>query len=754
MIHRDIKPENILLHDGRPMVADFGIALAVSAAAGGRMTETGLSLGTPHYMSPEQATAEKDLTARSDIYSLGSVLYEMLTGNPPHVGASAQQIIMKIVTEEAEPVTKARKSVPPNVAAAVATALEKLPADRFATAAEFAAALSDARTTSRRTTGMLAAATPASRRVVLGALALAVVGIGFGVWGFLRRPDVPARESVAFTVSGTGVTTPNYSGVTRPAVAISPDGSQIAYSGLREGRRVLVVREIGKLDARVLEGTEDALDPLFSPDGREILFRQGTTLQRVSLRGTPPVKVADIGPSPSIYGLVWLPSGMIYYLIEASHSLFRVPSDGSAPPIEAPLPDSLGLLSELNAVPGEDWLLASVIRETGSGRVVAISTTSGDVRDINASGVGARVTKDGRYILLGKPNGVLTIAAFDRNRLQLVGREVPVLQDIQFTVIGLPTLSVSATGTLVYLTGSERDRTVVEVTRQGRERLLPLEPSEYKDPRWSPDGTRIAVEIVDGITGDIWIHDTRSGTSTRLTNGSQNLYPIWTPDGSRLVFTSRRAGLAGLWTQRVDGGGDAEQIQPGADSALRFPHAITPDGRTLLFRTNTATNGMDIVAIPLDGSGGPTDVLVTPDNEGSPTISPNGRWMAYISDASGVNEVYITPWPDVGRRAQVSSGGGTEPQWNPQGGELFYRTGDALVAAALTERNGLLVPTKRDTLFTGSYFQQPRWPEYDVSADGQRFLMLKRGTAREELVVITNWVDRAIAQIEEQEAAR
>jgi hypothetical protein len=147
-------------------------------------------------------------------------------------------------------------------------------------------------------------------------------------------------------------------------------------------------------------------------------------------------------------------------------------------------------------------------------------------------------------------------------------------------------------------------------------------------------------------------------------------------------------------------------------------------------------------------------VLVTPDNEGSPTISADGRWMAYISDASGINEVYITPWPDVGRRAQISSGGGTEPQWNPRGGELFYRTGDALVAAALTERDGLLVPTRRDTLFTGSYHQFSRWPEYDVSADGHRFLMLKRGTAREELVVITNWVARAIAQLEEQGAAR
>jgi serine/threonine-protein kinase len=223
VIHRDIKPENILLHDGRPMVADFGIALAVSAAAGGRMTETGLSLGTPHYMSPEQATAEKEITARSDIYSLGSVLYEMLTGNPPHTGASAQQIIMQIVTEEAVPVTRLRKAVPPNVAAAVAKSLEKLPADRFESAAKFAEALSNP---AFRVEGQTAALTGArgsavSRRAFTGVAALAVLAGAVALWGWLRPTAAPAATPTRFQLS-LFTSVPQW----RHA-ALSPDGSAL-----------------------------------------------------------------------------------------------------------------------------------------------------------------------------------------------------------------------------------------------------------------------------------------------------------------------------------------------------------------------------------------------------------------------------------------------------------------------------------------------------------------------------------------------
>jgi serine/threonine-protein kinase len=749
VIHRDIKPENILLHDGSALVADFGIALAASSGAGTRMTETGMSLGTPHYMSPEQAMGEREITARSDVYALGCITYEMLVGEPPFTGPTAQAIIARVMTEEPRALITQRKSVPPGLEGAVFTALEKLPADRYATAAEFAAALTDTGTTSRLATGTRAApASSTPRGLVAGALALAVLGTAVGAWGLLRRDAAPEIPSVAFTLSGTGATAPSFSDNIRAGVSISPDGTRIVYPGLRGGRDVLLLREIGSIEARVLQGTEGALDQVFSPDGREVLFRRGTTLLRLALENTAPVTVADIGQSPALYGLVWRADGMIYYLLEASRAIYRVPADGSAPPVATPLPDSLGLISEINEVPGTEWLLTTQIQDAGAGPVVAISTRTGEVRSTRAIGLGARLSADGRHLLLGKPNGVVTLAAFDPDRLEVTGPEVAVLQGVRQTVIGLPSLSVAANGTLVYLTGAGRDRTVVEVTREGRERTLLGEPAEYKDPRWSPDGTRFAVEKVLGTTGDIWIHDTRAGTSTRLTNGSENLYPLWTPDGRRIVFTSRRSGLAGLWIQPADGGGEPEPLEADAESVLRFPHAITPDGATLLFRTNAATTGMDIGAMALDGSSPPRDVMVTPDNEGSPMLSPDGRWMAYISDASGTNEVYVTPWPDVGRRAQVSSGGGAEPQWNPKGGELFYRTGDALVAATLTARDGLLVPSRRDTLFTGNYFGQPRWPEYDVSADGERFLMLKEGEARQEIVVVTQWLRQAIAQLE------
>ncbi|MFQ5549851.1 MAG: serine/threonine-protein kinase, partial [Gemmatimonadales bacterium] len=253
IIHRDIKPENILLHDGRPMVADFGIALAVSAAAGGRMTETGLSLGTPHYMSPEQATAEKDLTTRADIYSLGSVLYEMLTGEPPHMGNSAQAIIMKIVTDEARPVTELRKSVPPHVAAAVAKSVEKLPADRFETAADFAAALRDTGFTLPATRAAVAAKAGSSvpwKRLAIGLAAALVVVSAFTMWQLMQpEPVMPvSRYSVRLPVDRS-------IGGFFARIALTPDGSKLIYSSGQGGQANLFSRERDQLEPAQLAGT-------------------------------------------------------------------------------------------------------------------------------------------------------------------------------------------------------------------------------------------------------------------------------------------------------------------------------------------------------------------------------------------------------------------------------------------------------------------------------------------------------------------
>jgi serine/threonine-protein kinase len=307
VIHRDIKPENILLHDGRPMVADFGIALAVSAAAGGRMTETGLSLGTPHYMSPEQATAEKHLTNRSDIYSLGAMLYEMLTGDPPHTGSSAQQIIMKIVTDDARPVTELRKSVPPNVAAAVGEALEKLPADRFTNAGEFAGALTDPAFTPSPARAVSLADGPLSgpwNRVSIGATAVATVLALVAIWGWLRPlPESgPTVYDVALTASGSMRVghLANFS--------VSPDGDYVVYESAG-GNGPLWIRNLLNDGTRPIPGTEGGALPRVSPDGRHVAFVTGNgVLQTMSLEGG---SLRTLAEATTMAGLRWLADGRI-----------------------------------------------------------------------------------------------------------------------------------------------------------------------------------------------------------------------------------------------------------------------------------------------------------------------------------------------------------------------------------------------------------------------------------------------------------
>ncbi|MEE9212453.1 MAG: protein kinase, partial [Phycisphaeraceae bacterium] len=319
VIHRDIKPENILLHDGRPMVADFGIALAVSAAAGGRMTETGLSLGTPHYMSPEQATAEKDLTNRSDIYSLGSVLYEMLTGEPPHMGNSAQQIIMKIVTDTARPVMELRKSVPPHVAAATAKSLEKLPADRFATAGEFSQALGDqAYTVTPAGVARAAGMQDLWKRRAVAAIGVAAVMTVLFAWSLVRPPAEPVSSAMRFAFS---MGSPSR-GVLD--VAISPDGQSVAQAYTDSaGQLRLALRDFATTTIRMVAGTEGGDKPFFSRDGQWIGFRENGGLKKVPVGGGAAIDITD-----SCFDGSWAPDDVIVCVSSATWGLARVSANG------------------------------------------------------------------------------------------------------------------------------------------------------------------------------------------------------------------------------------------------------------------------------------------------------------------------------------------------------------------------------------------------------------------------------------------
>lgn len=249
------------------------------------------------------------------------------------------------------------------------------------------------------------------------------------------------------------------------------------------------------------------------------------------------------------------------------------------------------------------------------------------------------------------------------------------------------------------------------------------------------------------MTGDVFVEDLRAGTRTRLTTGSQNWYPLWTPDSRALVLASLREGALGIWRVPVDGAGDAVRVSTGGSTGGVLPQLITPDGRTLLYRVETRATNTDVYAAPLDAPGSERAILNTPAGELAPDISRDQRWLVYASDESGRSEVYVTAWPGLGARRQLSSGGGEEPRWNPRGGELFYRNGDALIAVTLEQRDGMPAAVRRDTLFRGPYSRQPRWPQYDVSADGQRFLMVRERERKEPIVVITNWLQGALEQM-------
>ena len=434
VIHRDIKPENILLHDGRPMVMDFGIALAVSAAAGGRMTETGLSLGTPHYMSPEQATADKEITGRSDIYSLASVLYEMLAGQPPHVGGAAQQVIMKILTESAQPVTALRKSVPPNVSAALAKALEKIPADRFESARAFSDALREPHFT-HGTPATRVAGAPSMRSptfVFAGGAGLAVAGLALVLWGALGSAASDHLPVVPLTLE-----LPN----ARPELArfaVSHDGARFAFTN-DEG---LVVRDSGTREYRLITGTEQAESPSFSPDGNWLVFQSNGHLRKLSLAGGASVGIV---PNDSVLAgrVRWGPDGTIVfesgeglYLVTPSGAVRRLSKidRGTSPRL---MPDGSGVFY-LDTRSGSKLMYYDIAADT------SFMLMEESAEAIYLPSVG--------HLLYASPAGGLFAIRFDPKRHTVSGTPIPSVPDIQPTG-GISPFEVTRTGSLVYRAG-------------------------------------------------------------------------------------------------------------------------------------------------------------------------------------------------------------------------------------------------------------------------------------------------------------
>jgi Tol biopolymer transport system component len=765
VIHRDIKPENVLLHDGRPMVADFGIALAVSAAAGGRMTETGLSLGTPHYMSPEQATAEKQITARSDVYSLGSVLYEMLTGEPPHMGSSAQAIIMKIVTEEAQPVTKLRKSVPPNVAAAVSKALQKLPADRFESAKGFAEALTNpqfvapathAGTAARSTVSLVRRPAPtiALAALVLTALALAA-------WGWLRpSPGPPTiREWIGLSLRRPGGELPT----SWPSnLAIASDGSAIVYADSVDdgGAWHLLLKEQGSPAAVPIPGTVGGTNPFFSPDGEWIGFATDKGLYRIPRNGGAPVKLSDSTATlaDGVWSSgAWLDDGTIVFAGKDSRHLFQIDAEGGV---------------EREVLAASDWIPQGIVRLDALPRGRGVLMTSCGASPCSRGALWmldlARDTlvrlidgvSGGWYLptghaLYGRPDGTLFAQRLDLDGRELTGSSIPVMSGLA-TVSGTPALALSRAGTMLYAARGDGlspgvASSLVWVDRAGTGTTLdtalslPGVEQAVFGLSLAPDGSRLALVQNTDQGPQIFVKPMPEGPVTRLTFEGWSSRPAWSPDGRDLVYIKYRDGAPSVAVrQRADGAGAATVIAQEPRPVQEI--LLSPDGEWLVYRTESAApGGGDILGRRVEGDTTTVPLMATPAFEAAPAISPDGRWLAYTSDEGGSTEVFVRPWPDVDRgKWRVSSEGGTAPRWSPNGRELFYRSGRQELMAAQVDGSPTFHVSETRTLFSVlPYLPGVAHASYAVSPDGQRFLFGQQHIAQQlnasRLILVRHW---------------
>ncbi len=750
VIHRDIKPENVLVHEGEALVADFGIALAVRAAGGERLTETGLSLGTPFYMSPEQATGDRPVDARSDLYSLGCVLYEMLTGEPPYIGPTAQAVVAKLLTERPRDVRILRETVSPELEQVVAKALARLPADRYADAAEFAAELARTvagggaagATVRTSVTGVVAATAgapelrpseeprrsplarlvrlvraPAIPWVVVAALAAVLA------WSRLRPAPAPVVSRFGLSLSDSFAVRADHNGL---SLALAPDGRRLAYTGLGiAGRRMLLVREFGELDPRVVPGTEGAESPFFSPDGAWIGFFADGKVKKVALAGGPALSIAD---AQTPRGGDWGPDGTIVFAPSSSSPLLLVSASGGPVDTLTRLAVDSGETSHRwpQFLPGRRGVVFTS-QYGGRYRVAAVDLEDRVVRSLVEEGGTGRYAPTG-HLLYTTEAGALIAARFDARRLAVTGSPVSLLEGLLTKqVIGATEYALSPAGVLAYLGAGSARNALMLVDRRGVGRPL-VELLAVSSPRFSPDGTRIALTSVDQRSADVRVYDIARGTLSRLSFDGNASYPDWTPDGRRVAFSWQPIGRGDrdlYWTE-ADGSGEPTPLFAGP--LAQWEVSFAPGARLMAMRQVDPASSRDLYVLSADSAATPRPYVRTPFDERAPAVSPDGRWVAYVSNESGREEVYVRAFPEPAGRWQISASGGIEPRWARSGRELYYRSSDSLISVRVQTAPEFRVGA-REVLFVRPFSSNSSHGEFDVHPDNQRFVMFAGGAA-------------------------
>jgi Tol biopolymer transport system component len=672
----------------------------------------------------------------------------MLTGEPPYSGTTAQAVIAKLLTDEPRRIRLSRPTVPAQIANATERALAKLPADRFQKADKFAEALQGAGA-STPADGSIWSVTGSARplaswrarlrdpvTLMLAALLLGVTTAAVWLSAEMRRTRDDSVTRLSLALPSEMLMT----GMGGRAFDISADGGTVVYSGVvPTGGNQIIVRRLEDLQTRVIPGPSLALDPSISPDGRWIAYASGTQLYKVPIEGGPALAV---GNAASL-GTAWADNETIAAVRDGRIWLF--PANGQPARRFTTLDTTASERSQSYpiATPDGNYLFYQTLHGDGTAtvRLGVASLETGGMATLDVPGVSPIGMIDDVLIYAG-PDGAVMGVRMDLANLRTAGDPAPLGEQVSIVAGGVARAALSRNGTLIYQRGATRGQ--LNILDSTGALVAPLgEPETSLHPRFSPDGRRVAVSF----DGDVWIYDLGSATPMRLTSGARNDRPEWSADGKRVLFRTTRDGADALWWQAADGSAGPERL-------LRLDNGpqegvISPDGKWLVVRTIGTTTKRDVHYRAMSGDTTLHPIAASEFDELMPRISPDGKWVAYVSDESGIAEVYVRGFPGPSGKVQVSLGGGSEPIWAPDAQRIYYRHVRDVMAARVSTSAGFSV-RDRVKLFDGTYATNPIHANFDVSPDGKRFLMINPASSDAEVIIVHNWANEVRERLRER----